>query len=120
MNDVLARIDEIEQRLRAISRSRLLFAGILTVLFLLLPLLWIDGDLWLHLLGALASLIAGTTGLLKVLQLWWQSSENGRSVMESDQVEKRDYEIAVLRRELHVCEEAIEAYQRSRWNWEQR
>ena len=117
MIDVLARIDALEQRLRAIARSRLLLIGALVLAVLAIPiLLGMDPDVWLHILGALATVIAGATGLLKAIELWWASSENGKSAMESEEVAARDYEIAVLKRELHICMEGIGLHEEFKFN----
>lgn len=116
MNDVLARIDALEQRLRGISRSRLLFAASLLLIFVLTPLVWLDPDDWLHLLGALATLLAGMTGLVKAVELWWHSTENGKRAIESEAVERLEYELSVTKRLLRVCEDGIALYQESRFN----
>lgn len=117
MIDVLARIGEIEQRLRSVSRSRLLLAAGLALIVLLAPLiLGLDPDDWLHLLGALATVLAGATGLAKAVQLWWTSTENAKEAIESEAVQELQYELTVTRRLLHVCEEGIGLYQESRFN----
>lgn len=116
MIDVLAKIDALEQRLRQVSRSRLLFAASLLAIFVLTPLFWLDPEDWLHLLGALATLIAGTTGLVKALQLWWRSTESGKQAIESEAVQALEYELAVKERELHICQEAVGIYETSRFN----
>ena len=116
MIDVLARIDALEQRLRSISRSRLLFIASLLAIFVLTPLVWLDPDDWLHLLGALATLIAGATGLVKAVELWWKSSEAGKEAQESDRVQELEYENAKLTRELHICMEGIGLHEEFKFN----
>lgn len=116
MSDVLARIAALEQRLRGISRSRLLFAASLLAIFVLTPLLLIDADVWLHLLGAAAALVAGLTGLVKAVDLWWKASDNGKQVLESEAVQQLEYELSVTKRLLRVCEDGISLYQESRFN----
>lgn len=71
-------------------------------------------------IGALATLVAGVTGLLKVVRLWQTAQakdfEARKQAYESDAVQKLEYELATTKRLLHVCEEGIELYQESRFH----
>jgi hypothetical protein len=61
------------------------------------------------LIGAAATLLAGITGLLKVVRLW-RAAQTGRA-------ERAEAAAASLRRLLDDCGAAIRAYERDRWRW---
>ena len=72
------------------------------------------------LIGALATLVAGVTGLLKVIQLWrvaqGKEQEARIAALESQRNQELEFELSTTKRLLHVCEEGIELYQESRFH----